>query len=164
MQVLVSRLFEVDSRLCDLLDAVMDFYARIRSPGRKYSERFRTSLDPNIFNLLGNFECDDRILSQRTSLKFLQVGYFSRSLLTVLIKGLAWPFYHIVKGSSTLIFGTKNWLGLNFGILIVWATISYALLPITVWMEVRKHKENFAKNRREQWQRLRETEKMNISA
>jgi Protein of unknown function (DUF3533) len=69
---------------------------------------------------------------------------------------LAWPFYHIVKGSSTLIFGTKNWLGLNFGVLIAWVALSYALLPFTIWIEVHKNKDNFAKNRRGTRERLKE--------
>jgi len=67
---------------------------------------------------------------------------------------LAWPFYNIVKASSSLIFGTKDWLGLNFGVLLVWATVSYALLPLTVWLDVRKHEQNWGKNRREQRERL----------
>ena len=78
--------------------------------------------------------------------------------------GLAWPFYHIVKGSSTLIFGTKNWLGLNFGVLIAWAALSYTLLPLTVWMEVRNHRENYTKNRRTTRERLQNAAEKNASA
>jgi hypothetical protein len=76
---------------------------------------------------------------------------------------LAWPFFHIVKASSTLIFGTKNWLGLNFGVLLAWAALSYALLPFTVWLEVRKHKENWGKNRRLQRERLFKSEEPKMS-
>jgi len=74
---------------------------------------------------------------------------------------LAWPFYHIVKASSTLIFGTKNWLGLNFGVLLAWAALSYALLPITVWLEVRRQKENYAKNRKAIREQLQKEEAEN---
>jgi len=66
-----------------------------------------------------------------------------------------------VKGASTLIFGTKNWLGLNFGVLLVWATVSYGLLPLTVWMEVRRHNENWKKNRKMIRDRLQKEEDAN---
>jgi len=38
--------------------------------------------------------------------------------------GFAAPFYQITRGVRTIIFSTKNELGLNFGILIVWIVIS----------------------------------------
>jgi hypothetical protein len=67
----------------------------------------------------------------------------------------------MVKASSTLIFGTKNWLGLNFGVLLAWTALSYALLPVTVWLEVRRHKENYAKNRRAIRERLEKEDEEN---
>jgi hypothetical protein len=87
-----------------------------------------------------------------------------RSLIYCANVGLAWPFYHIVKGSDTLIFGTKNWLGLNFGVLFAWAAISYALLPVSIWLELRRKKELFHKNRETARQQVREyDEKHNAS-
>ena len=92
-------------------------------------------------------------------------GFFPNEVLSNFYKwGLAWPFYHIVKGASTLIFGTKNWLGLNFGVLIAWVAISYALFPLSIWLEVRRTKENFKKNRRMQRERLDKEEALNSDA
>lgn len=72
---------------------------------------------------------------------------------------MAWPFYHIVKGGSAMIFGTKNWLGLNFGVLLVWVALSYSLLPLSVWMEVRRNREKFTTNRRAIREKLTRREK-----
>lgn len=44
--------------------------------------------------------------------------------------GYAWPLYHVVNASRTLLFGTHDTLGLNFGVLFVWCAINSALFPI----------------------------------
>jgi len=75
-----------------------------------------------------------------------------------LMIGLAWPFYHIVKGSCSLIFGTKDWLGLNFGVLLAWAGLSYALLPITLRMELRRNKKMVEKNAEDARNRVKTAE------
>jgi hypothetical protein len=41
--------------------------------------------------------------------------------------GKAWPLQQIVTASRTLLFGTRNKLGLNFGILFAWSAINTAL-------------------------------------
>jgi hypothetical protein len=70
--------------------------------------------------------------------------------------------YHIVKGSSTLIFGTKNWLRLNYGVLLAWAILSYALLPITLWLETRQTKGNLETNQNEARKRAGQDEEKNV--
>ncbi|KAN0117934.1 Protein of unknown function (DUF3533) domain containing protein [Hyaloscypha variabilis] len=37
--------------------------------------------------------------------------------------GYAFPFYHSIQGARTIIFGTKNHLGTNFGVLITWTVV-----------------------------------------
>ncbi|EDR02880.1 uncharacterized protein LACBIDRAFT_308058 [Laccaria bicolor S238N-H82] len=44
--------------------------------------------------------------------------------------GYAAPFYNVSRAMRTIVFGTKNELGLHFGILIVWITISCITLPL----------------------------------
>ncbi|KIK00497.1 hypothetical protein K443DRAFT_122793 [Laccaria amethystina LaAM-08-1] len=44
--------------------------------------------------------------------------------------GYASPFYNVSRGMRTIVFGTKNELGLHFGILIVWIAISCITLPL----------------------------------
>ncbi|KAF8153412.1 hypothetical protein B0H34DRAFT_800617 [Crassisporium funariophilum] len=52
--------------------------------------------------------------------------------------GYAGPFYNISKAIRTIAFGTKNRLGLNFGVLLVWVLISCITLPILQWFVRRK--------------------------
>lgn len=44
--------------------------------------------------------------------------------------GYAMPFYNVSRGVRTVLFGTKNDLGLNFGILIAWIAVSCVTLPL----------------------------------
>ena len=44
--------------------------------------------------------------------------------------GYAWPLYQVVNASRTLLFGTKNTLGLNFGVLFAWCAVNTALFPL----------------------------------
>ncbi|KAF9077315.1 hypothetical protein BDP27DRAFT_1209087 [Rhodocollybia butyracea] len=53
--------------------------------------------------------------------------------------GYAFPFYNISCAARTIIFGTKNQLGLNFGILIAWVALSCITLPFFQWFMRRKH-------------------------
>lgn len=43
--------------------------------------------------------------------------------------GYAWPLYHIVSASRTLLFDTHSRLGLNLGVLIAWCAVNTALFP-----------------------------------
>ncbi|KAJ6607870.1 hypothetical protein B0H10DRAFT_2070093 [Mycena sp. CBHHK59/15] len=52
--------------------------------------------------------------------------------------GYAFPFYNISRAVRTIIFGTKNDVGLNFGILIAWVAISAITLPLFQWIVHRK--------------------------
>lgn len=47
--------------------------------------------------------------------------------------GYAAPFYNVSRAVRTIIFGTKNDLGLNFGVLLAWVVISMITLPLFQW-------------------------------
>ncbi|PPQ88905.1 hypothetical protein CVT25_009140 [Psilocybe cyanescens] len=47
--------------------------------------------------------------------------------------GYAAPFYNVSKSIRSLAFGTKDTLGLNFGILMIWILISCITLPAIQW-------------------------------
>ncbi|KAF9552630.1 hypothetical protein CPC08DRAFT_646653 [Agrocybe pediades] len=47
--------------------------------------------------------------------------------------GFAAPFYNTSKGIRTVLFGTRNRLGLNFGVLIIWIVISCITMPLFQW-------------------------------
>ncbi|KAF9030543.1 hypothetical protein BDZ89DRAFT_1091563 [Hymenopellis radicata] len=47
--------------------------------------------------------------------------------------GYAMPFYNVSLAVRTVLFSTKNEVGLHFGILIAWAAISAITLPIFQW-------------------------------
>jgi len=53
--------------------------------------------------------------------------------------GYAFPFYNISCAVRTILFGTKNQLGLNFGILIAWVALSCITLPFFQWFMRRNH-------------------------
>ncbi|KAJ3783309.1 hypothetical protein GGU10DRAFT_317086 [Lentinula aff. detonsa] len=53
--------------------------------------------------------------------------------------GYAFPFYNISCAVRTILFGTKNDLGLNFGVLIAWTAISCITLPFFQWYMRRRH-------------------------
>lgn len=71
---------------------------------------------PSFSHFLSYLKCRREILPQWTIVQPLQVVYY-RSSGTREWQGSLSRFIG-VKGSSTLIFGTTNWLGLNFGVLI----------------------------------------------
>ncbi|KAF9463855.1 hypothetical protein BDZ94DRAFT_1217283 [Collybia nuda] len=48
--------------------------------------------------------------------------------------GYATPFYNISRAVRCIVFGTKNDVGKNFGILIVWVAISCITLPLFQWI------------------------------
>ncbi|KAG5641495.1 hypothetical protein DXG03_005092 [Asterophora parasitica] len=47
--------------------------------------------------------------------------------------GYAAPFYNISHGVRTIIFGTKNQVGQNFGVLFAWIAISCISLALIQW-------------------------------
>ncbi|KDR66503.1 hypothetical protein GALMADRAFT_80808 [Galerina marginata CBS 339.88] len=58
--------------------------------------------------------------------------------------GYAVPFYNVSRAMRTIVFGTKNRVGLSFGILIAWVAISCISLPL-IQMYVRKKANNAAR-------------------
>ncbi|KAK0185364.1 hypothetical protein F5146DRAFT_1124883, partial [Armillaria mellea] len=52
--------------------------------------------------------------------------------------GYAMPFYNVSGAVQTILFGTKNGLGLHFGILIAWTVISMITLPAFQWFMRRR--------------------------
>ncbi|KIW62928.1 hypothetical protein PV04_09816 [Phialophora macrospora] len=56
--------------------------------------------------------------------------------------GYAWPLYHIVTASRTIIFDTHSRIGLNFGVLFAWCAINTVLFPFCcVFMRYKTNKE-----------------------
>ncbi|KAJ7198449.1 hypothetical protein GGX14DRAFT_181124 [Mycena pura] len=47
--------------------------------------------------------------------------------------GYAYPFYNMERAVRTIVFGTKDNVGLNFGILIAWVAVSCITLPLFQW-------------------------------
>ncbi|EXJ90810.1 hypothetical protein A1O1_03915 [Capronia coronata CBS 617.96] len=56
--------------------------------------------------------------------------------------GYAWPLYHIVNGSRTILFDTHSRIGLNFGVLFAWCAVNTLLFPFCcVYMRWKTNKE-----------------------
>lgn len=82
-------------------------------------------------------------------------GFFPVELLSnFYLWGLAWPLRHDLIGAKALLFGTKNLLGLNFGVLLAWVGVSIALQPFTIWLQLRKKKAQVESHRREVLERV----------
>lgn len=65
----------------------------------------------------------------------VSTGFYALELANDFYRwGYAWPLRHIVQGSKTLVFGTKNTLGLNFGVLIAWVVVGTFLFPFACWV------------------------------
>ncbi|KAL1751377.1 hypothetical protein FB107DRAFT_278701 [Schizophyllum commune] len=52
--------------------------------------------------------------------------------------GYGFPVYNISHAIRSIIFGAKNNLGLNFGIIIAWAAVSCITLPLFQWIARRR--------------------------
>ncbi|KAJ7453011.1 hypothetical protein B0H11DRAFT_2326857, partial [Mycena galericulata] len=52
--------------------------------------------------------------------------------------GYAWPFYNISRAVRTVVFRTRDELGLNFGVLIAWIALSCVTLPLFQWFVRRR--------------------------
>ncbi|KAJ7056162.1 hypothetical protein C8F01DRAFT_1156993 [Mycena amicta] len=52
--------------------------------------------------------------------------------------GFGFPFYNISRAVRAIVFGTKNEVGLNFGVLIAWVGISCVSLPVLQWLVRRR--------------------------
>ncbi|KAJ7453213.1 hypothetical protein FB451DRAFT_673327 [Mycena latifolia] len=52
--------------------------------------------------------------------------------------GYAFPFYNISRAVRTIVFRTKNDVGMNFGILIAWVAVSCITLPLFQWFMRRR--------------------------
>lgn len=40
------------------------------------------------------------------------------------------PFYNVSRAVRTILFGTRNQVGLNFGVLIAWIAVSLVTIPL----------------------------------
>ncbi|KAJ7200309.1 hypothetical protein GGX14DRAFT_524825 [Mycena pura] len=59
--------------------------------------------------------------------------------------GYGFPFYNISRAVRTIVFGTKNDVGMNFGILIAWIALSCMTMPLFQWL-VRRRKNAVARS------------------
>ncbi|KAJ7137580.1 hypothetical protein C8R43DRAFT_1072257 [Mycena crocata] len=64
----------------------------------------------------------------------VSISVFPLQVLPHIYKyGYAFPFYNISRAVRTIVFRTKNDVGLNFGVLIAWVAISCITLPLLQW-------------------------------
>lgn len=80
----------------------------------------------------------------------VSTGFYPVELLSnFYLWGLAWPLRHNLIGAKAIILGTKNLLGLNFGVILAWVAIGLVLLPVTVRLQIHKKKAVWDKQRQE---------------
>lgn len=78
--------------------------------------------------------------------------------------GLAWPLRHNLIASKAILFGTKNLLGLNFGVILAWVAVGLAFQPFTIWLQMRRIRGNVEKNRRSVLERVHGKERAEEAA
>ncbi|OAG39354.1 hypothetical protein AYO21_06370 [Fonsecaea monophora] len=65
----------------------------------------------------------------------VSTGFYALELAPGFFKwGYAWPLRQVVYASRTLLFDTRDRLGLNFGVLAAWVGIGTVLFPICCWI------------------------------
>lgn len=93
----------------------------------------------------------------------VSTGFYPVELLSnFYLWGLAWPLRHNLIGAKAIVFGTKNLLGLNFGVLVAWIAVSLLLQPFTIWVQLKRHKREVEDNRRGVLERVYGKEKGGI--
>ncbi|EJD42102.1 hypothetical protein AURDEDRAFT_68049 [Auricularia subglabra TFB-10046 SS5] len=69
----------------------------------------------------------------------VSVSFFPIELLPRIFRyGYAMPFYHVGRAVRTLVFGTKSYLGLNFGVLIAWIVVAITSLSLALLLTRRR--------------------------
>ncbi|KAJ6537664.1 hypothetical protein B0H19DRAFT_372573 [Mycena capillaripes] len=69
----------------------------------------------------------------------VSVSVFPLQVLPHLYRyGYAFPFYNISRAVRSIIFATKNDVGMNFGVLIAWIALSCLTLPLFQWFMRRR--------------------------
>lgn len=64
------------------------------------------------------------------------------------------PFYNAGRVVRTIIFDTRNQIGMNIGILIAWCAVSCITIPIVTWLFRRKavnaHRQETGENQKDE--------------
>ncbi|KAI9571106.1 hypothetical protein HD554DRAFT_249739 [Boletus coccyginus] len=69
----------------------------------------------------------------------VSVSYYPIEILPIIFRyGYAMPFYNVSNTVRTVVFNTKNQIGLNFGVQFAWIVVSCITLPIFVWLARRR--------------------------
>ncbi|KAH7925949.1 hypothetical protein BV22DRAFT_399074 [Leucogyrophana mollusca] len=69
----------------------------------------------------------------------VSVSFYPIEILPAIFRyGYAMPFYNVSKTARTIIFNTKNQVGLNFGVQIAWIVLSCITLPFFQWLSRRR--------------------------
>ncbi|KAG8887195.1 hypothetical protein FRC00_000507 [Tulasnella sp. 408] len=55
--------------------------------------------------------------------------------------GYGFPMFHLAQAVRTIVFNTKNHLGLNAGVLLAWIVLSMITVPLFTWLLRRKEEE-----------------------
>ncbi|KAH7913173.1 hypothetical protein BJ138DRAFT_1171485 [Hygrophoropsis aurantiaca] len=69
----------------------------------------------------------------------VSVSFYPIEVLPTIFRyGYAMPFYNVSKTVRTIVFNTKNQVGLNFGVQIAWIIVSCITLPFFQWFHRRR--------------------------
>ncbi|KAH7888592.1 hypothetical protein F5I97DRAFT_722046 [Phlebopus sp. FC_14] len=81
----------------------------------------------------------------------VSVAFYPIEVLPAVFRfGYAMPFYNVSKTVRTIVFDTKNQVGLNFGIQLSWVVVSCITLPFFQWFVRRQEVEAWRKSQIQQ--------------
>ncbi|EPQ57389.1 hypothetical protein GLOTRDRAFT_58712 [Gloeophyllum trabeum ATCC 11539] len=77
----------------------------------------------------------------------VSVSYYPIELLPTIFRyGYAAPFYNVSRAVRTIVFSTRNQVGLNFGVLFAWIAVSCLTIPLFQWFMRRQAMTEFRKS------------------
>ncbi|XP_006462285.1 hypothetical protein AGABI2DRAFT_119143 [Agaricus bisporus var. bisporus H97] len=93
----------------------------------------------------------------------VSVSNFPIEILPIFYRfGYALPFYHISKAVRTIVFGTKNQIGFDFAVLLIWTVIS--CISLTLFQFVVRRREVINARRKEAQDEMQEAGKAEASS
>jgi len=77
----------------------------------------------------------------------VSVSLYPIEILPIIFRyGYAMPFYNVSNTVRTVVFNTKNQIGLNFGVQFAWIAVSCITLPIFVWLARRRQVQDWRRS------------------
>jgi hypothetical protein len=90
----------------------------------------------------------------------VSVVFFPIEILPTIFRyGYAAPFYNVSRATRTILFGTRNQVGFNFGVLFAWIGVSLLTIPLFQWYVRQKAVKEYNRKQEEILEKKLKTER-----